>query len=326
MSQTGWRPSLLLRPDAIASRLWRRSGSQSISKQVLRWIAAVTLGVCMVLQPLRASLGQAFTPDPSRSKPEPIYARYDCSPFFPRSDQHLAEINTVRTSLENKYGSGEAYWQGIRSQQDLLNRLQEGLAPVPITHGQVILPISLVLYMHCRMLNDSKMRPSKSYIFLEWLEDQYEQISKTGRPTNDASDGTCAMDAPLPQSAIEMWLAWNIFNNRLYGISEDLATGVENATSAGARDMERKLGPVPMPQRGPNYETEKCEVLRHGPLNDAAAAAWVEAMSFYCTHQDESAGPVFDRLKSQYSKAWVYNPSEESFWAPADPGAIKKCP
>jgi hypothetical protein len=329
-------PSLVPRPNNIASPLWRSAKNKSISNRVLQWISAVALAAWTVLQPLCASPanGQAFKPDPARSKPEPSFATYDCHPFFPNPDQkYLPKINAVRISLEGRHGSGVNYWQGIESEDALLDRLQEGreASKLPTFRGDIpmsdLLQWEVVLYTHCRMLNDSiKMKPADSSRYLEWLEAQYErQISNTGPQTNavDASNGTCAMDAPLPPSVIKMWLAWNIFKNRLYGIAEKLAQGVEEDTSSDAQQLESTLGPVPSPQPGPNYEKEKCEVLGHGPLNDAAAAAWVEAMSFYCTGRDSEADVVLARLRSLYHEGQVYN-RRNFFWRPAE--TYKSCP
>ncbi|MFZ0426068.1 MAG: hypothetical protein WAL80_24585 [Xanthobacteraceae bacterium] len=325
--------SLVLRQKKVATPPWRIVKNKSIPIQVLRWIFAAALAACTVILSTSAGNAQAFSPDLTRSRPEPSSATYDCYPFFPHSDQYLSTISALERYLE-RYGSGASYWQSIISEDDFLNRLEEArkqVAITPIARGQFV-PLSLqwpiVLYTNCQMLNASiKMRPSESYRYLEWLETQYEErISKPASPTNAVvpPNGTCVMDAPLPITVIRMWLAWNIFNNRLYERAEILAQRVEDATSSFAQQLEAKLGRVPMPQHGPNYEKEKCEVLQHGPLNDAAAAAWVEAMSFYCTGRDSKAGVVLTRLRSLYHEGRVYDPAGDQFWPPAE--TAEGCP
>lgn len=290
--------------------------------RMLRLLAVVALAACAATQSLPAR-GQGFVPDPRRSAPVPDSATYDCFPFFPDSDGHAQDIAAVQHFLEQKHGAGLAYWQGITLQQDMLMRLNEGR--VPSSTKPITLQWEITLYAHCQMLNDSMMPPGTSYRYIEWLEDQYEKTISIF-PANAGTVQQCQMGAPLTQRAIRMWLAWNLFNNRLYGEAEKLAEDIEKNTRSTAEHLQRTLGAVPILQPASNYQKQICQVLGHGPLNDAAAALWVKAMSFYCTGQDPMADSIFAELRSRYSKGRVYDRSNGWFWDPADPGTDKTCP
>jgi hypothetical protein len=312
---------------------------------MLKLLSVIALSACTatLTQPV---YGEGFTPKPDRSLPAPNFATYDCFPFFPDSNGYSQTISAVQIYLEQSHGSGLAYWGSIRSRDDMLSRLNDGrtlrdspagwLSPgvagrselgkvrAEISAMSAALQWNITLYTHCKMLNESRLSPGKSHEYFEWLEERYDNTIST--ITNQTA---CSAAAPLSGSVVRMWLAWNLYRNRLYEDAKWSTERVEKDSRSDAEKLEMTLGDVPIPKKfDPNYQVEKCEVLSHGPLNDAAAALWVRAMSYYCTGQDSLTESAFADLTRKYAKGLIYDRLHDWFWRPADhtDPRLESCP